>query len=133
MAEIRINLNESIKFKLTDHGKDIYYHQHDDLIKFLRKKGINADRLQTYPSVDKDGYSTAQLWHLMSTYSPKIFMGAPIVVEPLEIIYTIPEGSDLVEVTRCKDCGCSEEIDGILYCTYFNKNVDSDDFCSNGG
>lgn len=41
--------------------------------------------------------------------------------------------ADVVEITRCKDCGCSKEIDGVLYCTYFNKNVDSNDFCSNGG
>lgn len=133
MAEIRINLNESVKFKLTDHGKDIYYHRHDDLIKFLRKKGINTDGLQNYPSVDKDGYSETQLWSFMTTYGPKMYMGAPIVVEPLEIVYTIPEDSDLVEVTKCKDCSCSKEIDNVLYCTYFNKNVDANDFCSNGG
>ncbi len=26
-----------------------------------------------------------------------------------------------------------EDLDGTLYCWYFNKNVYEDDFCSNGG
>lgn len=37
------------------------------------------------------------------------------------------------EVTRCKDCYNVEDLDGTLYCWYFNKNVYEDDFCSNGG
>ena len=28
--EIKINLNETVKVKLTDYGKDVYYHQFDD-------------------------------------------------------------------------------------------------------
>ena len=31
MNDIRINLNEAVKVKLTDLGKDIYYHQFDEL------------------------------------------------------------------------------------------------------
>lgn len=40
--------------------------------------------------------------------------------------------ADVVEVCRCKDCGYSEKMNS-LYCNYFNKNVDEDDFCSQGG
>lgn len=40
--------------------------------------------------------------------------------------------ADVVEVVRCKDCCNSERIDNVLYCNYFNKNVDEDDFCSLG-
>ena len=28
---IRINLNDVVKFKLTDHGKDIFYHRFDEV------------------------------------------------------------------------------------------------------
>ena len=40
--------------------------------------------------------------------------------------------ADVVEVVRCKDCSYSADIDGVLYCDYFNKNVNEDDYCSNG-
>ena len=40
---------------------------------------------------------------------------------------------DVEKVTRCKDCHDAEDLDGTLYCWYFNKNVYEDDFCSNGG
>ena len=41
--------------------------------------------------------------------------------------------TDVEEVTRCKDCWNAEDVDGVLYCNYFNHNVYEDDFCSNGG
>lgn len=28
---VNINLNDFVKFKLTDKGKDIYYHQYDEI------------------------------------------------------------------------------------------------------
>lgn len=37
---------------------------------------------------------------------------------------------DVEEVVRCKDCGNSKWCDRVLYCSYFNKNVNEDDFCS---
>ena len=40
--------------------------------------------------------------------------------------------ADVEEVCRCKICGYSEQMNS-LYCHYFNKNVDEDDFCSQGG
>ncbi len=41
--------------------------------------------------------------------------------------------ADVEEVVRCKDCYNSERIDSVLYCNHFNKNVDEDDYCSQGG
>jgi hypothetical protein len=45
--------------------------------------------------------------------------------------------ADTVEVVRCKDCRLHEEVEGILggtclYCSYWNKDVDPDEFCSKG-
>ena len=42
--------------------------------------------------------------------------------------------ADVVEVTRCKNCNNCEILDeDSCYCSYFNKNVDSDGYCSYGG
>ncbi len=40
--------------------------------------------------------------------------------------------ADVEEVIRCKECCNSTQCDEVLYCTYFNKNVEEDDFCSQG-
>lgn len=37
--EVKINLNQWVKFKLTDYGKNIYYHRFDELNKYLEAKG----------------------------------------------------------------------------------------------
>lgn len=42
--------------------------------------------------------------------------------------------ADVVEVTRCKNCNDCEILDeDSYYCSYFNKNVDKNDYCSYGG
>ena len=83
MDEIRINLNDEVRFKLTDRGRDIYYHQFDELIKKHPTIGIKPQM----PKVDADGYSKMQLWCFMELYGPHTHMSSPVVVEPLEIIY----------------------------------------------
>ena len=41
--------------------------------------------------------------------------------------------ADVVEVVRCKDCNNSAEVAcGVMYCCYFNKNVEEDGFCYEG-
>lgn len=52
MKEIRLNLNDSVKVKLTDHGKDIYFHRYDELDKKLGRKPTGH-----FPPVDEDGYT----------------------------------------------------------------------------
>ncbi len=53
--------------------------------------------------------------------------------EPTHICQYFKNKADFEKVTRCKDCYNVEDLDGTLYCWYFNKNVYEDDFCSNGG
>lgn len=67
----KFNMNNTVKVKLTDKGKDIYYHQHDDLNKqsggiFIKPK---------YPEIGEDGYFKEQLWHLMQTFGDHVGMG----------------------------------------------------------
>ena len=38
---MRLNLNDNIKVKLTEHGKDIYYHQYDMTNAFLAENFVS--------------------------------------------------------------------------------------------
>lgn len=73
-----INLNDWVKVKLTDHGKDIYYHQYDELNeKSVQLHGRNVIE-PSMPKVDADGYTTFQLWCLIELYGPHMHMGRPL-------------------------------------------------------
>lgn len=57
--EIRFNINQYVKVKITKHGKDI-------LVK------------DEYPypyKEDKDGWSKWQMWHLMEQFGQYIYLG----------------------------------------------------------
>ena len=80
---IRINLNEPIKVKLTDWGKEIYYHQYDKT-KQIAGREICKPK---FPKEDENGYTEFQLWRFIELYG--MHMGMPLrnVIEPLEIVY----------------------------------------------
>lgn len=84
---IKINLNETIKVKLTDFGKEIYYHRFDDINKMARREVIKP----TMPYVDEEGYTSFQLWYFMQLYGEYMEVATPNVIEPLEIIYECKE------------------------------------------
>ena len=77
---VKINMNDSIKVKLTDLGKEIYYHQFDDCIR------AGAKIKPHFPEVDEDGYTMFQLWNFIELYGEHIGVTKPNVIEPLEII-----------------------------------------------
>lgn len=79
-----INLNDFVKVKLTDYGKEIYYHRYDDLNEWRRKYGLI--RLEPhFPEVDEEGKSKFQLWDFMKIYGNYIGMARPNVIEPLDL------------------------------------------------
>ena len=80
---IRINLNESIKVKLTDWGKEIYYHQYDRMNQIAGREICKPK----FPKEDENGYTEFQLWCFMELYGEHIGMTLPNVIEPLEIVY----------------------------------------------
>ena len=82
-ALIRINLNESIKVKLTDLGKEIYYHQYDEINRIAGKEICKPK----FPKEDENGYTEFQLWRFIELYGTHISMTLPNVIEPLEIVY----------------------------------------------
>lgn len=84
---MRLNLNESVRVKLTDLGKDIYYHHYDRVNSSYGKQICKP----TMPEVDKDGYTTFQLWRFMEIYGNHIGMCKPDVIKPLEIVFEAKE------------------------------------------
>jgi len=81
-----INLNDFIKVKLTDWGKEIYYHQYDEVNSFWQKEVIKP----SFPKVDEDGYTSFQLWHFMNLYGNYIDMGLEDVIYQNEILLDDP-------------------------------------------
>ena len=78
-----INLNEPIKVKLTDWGKEIYYHQYDRINKIAGREICKP----SFPREDENGYTEFQLWCFMELYGKHIEMTLPNIIEPLEIVY----------------------------------------------
>lgn len=72
----RLNLNTVIRFRLNDRGKDIYYHQFDELNAQIRTWGGKPIEPR-YPEVDKYGFSYFQLWHFMSIFGKYCGNGCP--------------------------------------------------------
>lgn len=73
--ETKINLNERVKFKLSEYGKEIYRKWHG---------GVG-------PKLDDDGYMSMQLWSFMWIFGNHMIPGEPEVLNPLEIIYECEE------------------------------------------
>lgn len=80
---MRINLNETVKVKLTDHGKMIYYHRYDDINKRVGKEVCKP----SLPEEDEDGYSKFQLWDFMNLYGKYLTAGYQDILKPLELVY----------------------------------------------
>ena len=83
---IRLNLNDTIKVKLTDWGKEIFYHQNDKLNQIANKEICKPH----FPKEDKNGYTNFQLWEFIELYGAYIGMSLPNVIEPIEIICDAP-------------------------------------------
>jgi hypothetical protein len=83
LEPLRINLNEPIKVKLTDLGKEIYYHQHY-MVNQIAGREICKPR---FPKEDENGYTEFQLWCFIELYGTHMGMTLPNVIEPLEIVY----------------------------------------------
>ncbi len=80
---ICINLNEPIKVKLTDWGKEIYYHKHDMVNQIAGREICKP----SFPKEDENGYTEFQLWCFIELYGTHMGMTLPNVIEPLEIVY----------------------------------------------
>ena len=84
---VKVNLNDLVKFKLTDRGKDIYFHQYDELNEYLKQKIGVKPFGQQMPDVDDHGYTKMQLWEFIELYGKYIGMAKQNVIEPLNLYF----------------------------------------------
>ena len=92
--KVKINLNDIVKVKLTDYGKEIYYHRHDGLIECMRYHGIESTTIKpSFPKEDDEGKSKFQLWDFIELYGEHIGMGKSNVIEPLDIEVEVSDES----------------------------------------
>lgn len=93
---LKLNLNNFIRVKLTEYGRDIYYHQYDE----LNNKAGKIVYTPTYPEVDEQGFTKFQLHRFMNIYGAYLFPGNKNVVEDINI-YVDP--NDLLPVLWSDD------------------------------
>ena len=66
-----VNINEHIKVKLTDKGKEIYRNQYYD---------IDDEHVPTL-DIDEEGYCEFQLWHFMRIFGEYFCTGGGLPCE----------------------------------------------------
>ncbi len=74
---VTIDVNDYVKVKLNQMGKDIYFHRHDDIRKeYVEKNGYYPVCFQSdYPKTDENGYSSFPLWEFMKIYGDYMVLG----------------------------------------------------------
>lgn len=75
-----MNINDFVKVKLTEYGKDILREKHENLRKRLPKMWEYSG-----PIVDEEGYTKFQMWDLMKTFGPYMQLGNPQIPFETEI------------------------------------------------
>ena len=80
---MRFNVNDKVRVKLTDRGREALRANHDQLFSNLKEKAPPF----TLPKEDADGWSEWQLWCLMAELGPHLTMGMfPPFETEIEII-----------------------------------------------
>lgn len=80
----KLNMNSTIKVKLTPFGADIFYHQFDELNKKVLNSGGSPIRPRM-PEIDNEGFSKFQLHHFINLYGDYMTVGQKNVVEDISI------------------------------------------------
>ncbi len=70
---MKININDSVRVRLTECGKKQHRENHDN---FWRTTKHPNPPKYTAPVEDVDGWSEWQLWCLMAEFGPHILMGS---------------------------------------------------------
>lgn len=81
-----LNVNSTVRVKLTDHGRAIVKKDHDD---FWADRSVmfSADKPYTPPKEDAEGWSSWTLWVLMQTFGPHMCLGgAPCFEADIEVV-----------------------------------------------
>lgn len=74
MKDVKFNINNNVKVKLTQMGRDIFYNHIEEINKCYSKVVVEP----YYPEVDENGYSEFQLHELMRLYGKHLSMGGTV-------------------------------------------------------
>lgn len=81
-----LNVNSTVRVKLTDHGRAVHAKEHAD---FWSNMSVmyGVDRPYTPPKEDAHGWSTSPLWHLMQVFGPQMSPGSnPCFEVDIEVV-----------------------------------------------
>jgi len=78
---MKFNINDKVKVKLTDAGRDELRAQYEDL-----QQICTSLRPYQEPVEDEQGYSEWQLWHLMSTFGELMCNGGDLYFDVVIIL-----------------------------------------------
>lgn len=79
---MKLNINDIVKVKLTPQGVDIFYHQFDELNKYIKSRG-GKPLEPLMPRIDKDGFTEFQLWYFIELYGNHIGMAKKNVISDI--------------------------------------------------
>lgn len=99
---VKLNINDTVKVKLTQQGRELHRIAH---IKFWSERGyMDANKPFPYraPEEDVEGYSRWQLWDLMATFGPYIYMDCD---PPFETEILLPPFADEPVIERARERG----------------------------
>jgi hypothetical protein len=68
------NLNNRVRFKLTDHGAKVLADRHIERLKGMRPAAVLSDG-DVHPKPDKNGIVEMQMWELIQTFGPHMHWG----------------------------------------------------------
>lgn len=70
-SAIKLNLNDRVRVKLTDHGREILRKDYEERFAFLGRKYVP-------PKEDAEGWSEWQLWNLFQDFGQHIYLGGKL-------------------------------------------------------
>jgi len=79
--KISVNINEMVKVKLSDKGREIHRKNYEELF-----KGSSFSHEYREPKTDEEGFSEFQLHEIMNEFGSHIIMGRELPFET-EIIF----------------------------------------------
>jgi hypothetical protein len=87
MEQIKFNINNEVKVKITDIGYDIWLAYENKFTQYLPTYPITTIE-ELKAKADKDGYTEFQMWDMMSIFGSHMKMGFENPIETNIIINT---------------------------------------------
>lgn len=72
------NINDWVRVKLTEHGRNILYHENLRINAFIKERNSEAVDIPFHLNEDAEGWSHWQLWSLMARFGSTMSMVTPL-------------------------------------------------------